>query len=551
MFKKTKIAIATAAMLGSVVAIPVAEAVSVNPDGTGQVLIFPYYNTNAGFQTNFSFRNTHNEYKAVKVRFRESENSNDVLDFNVYMSPFDVFTFALKGTASNPVLVTSDRTCTFPTVPAAPVPLKGDVYKATTPEDAKEGYVEIIEMGVIQDLKLDGDDADNVFGDGASIRAGLLHDSTGTPSDCSVIGKALTDGAWTRGGAAKTSVAGVITEFHVRATPAGFDTPTGGLQGSSILLDVANGAAFVADPVALVNYANDTTVANGMNGAQYYLPDDSLYFLFPSLASGNVQGSEVIADNAMTLRTAVWPLVKADWGLSDPSAVLTNDAQGPASGINPFPIAHALAATEINNSYFISPTFDAATDWVVTFPMRKHAIWNNFQYDGLGITAETHPVLNFKETAAKDDVKFRSSQAFWDREEQQPQTVSTSGFSPVVGAASTDVILEREVNILTFSPAEGDSKAVLGSSFADPFTMESGFTSGWARLKHAISYNVDTQNPRYIAWTDGAVVPAESAANRYNGVPTMGFAAIRGNTGIEGKDVGETVPHAFTRVRGN
>jgi hypothetical protein len=182
--------------------------------------------------------------------------------------------------------------------------------------------------------------------------------------------------------------------------------------------------------------------------------------------------------------------------------------------------------------------------------MRKHAIWNNFQYDGVGITADTHPVNQFKKVA-DDDVKFKSSKAFWDREEQQPTTVSVSDFSPVVGEASTDVVLEREVNILTFSPAEGDAKAVLGSSFADPFTMESGFTSGWARLVHAVGYNVDTENARYTLWTDGAVVPAESAANRYNGVPTMGFAAIRGNTGIEGKDVGETVPHAFIRVRGN
>ncbi|MCF6202246.1 MAG: hypothetical protein L3J59_01050 [Methylococcaceae bacterium] len=539
MFKKTKIAIATAAMLGSVAAIPVAEAVAVNPDGTGQVLIYPYYNTNAGFQTNFSFRNTKDEFKAVKVRLRESENSNDVLDFNVYMSPFDVFTFAVKGTASGPVLVTSDKTCTYPAVPATPVPLKGDVYKETTVDDAREGYVEVIEMGVI-DRTID---LDPVGGAAAvNISAGLDHGTTGVPADCSVITKALNEAKWTRGGAKSAPAA-----YHGgNASPAGFLTPTGGLQGSSILLDVANGAAFVADPVALVNYAFDD--AGVATGAQYYLPDDANFFLFPSLASGNVMTSEVIGDAGITMPTANWPLVIDDWGVRDPSAVLTNDTPGRASGLNPFPVSHALAATAINNSYFIDPGFDAATDWVVTFPMRKHGIFNNYTYDGGPVVANTHPVLNFVESAAKEDVKYVSSNAFWDREEQQPQAVSTSGFSPVVGAASTDVILEREVNILTFAPAEGDAKAVLGSGFADPFTMEAGFISGWARLNLSGTYNLTTANARWATWTGTPVGPDDV---KFSGVPTLGFAAIRGNTGIEGKDVGETVPHSFTRVRGN
>ena len=528
---------ATAAMLGSVAVAPVAQAVSVNADGSGQVLIFPYYNTNAGFQTNFSFRNTKDEFKAVKVRLRESENSNDVLDFNVYMSPFDVFTFAIKGTASGPVLVTSDKTCTYPTVPAAPVPLKGDVYKETNTEDAREGYVEVIEMGEILDTTL----VAIAPAAGVRVQPGLDHGTTGVPGDCSVITKALADGTWTRGGAKS----GAATYHATNASPAGFGTPTGGLQGSSILLDVANGAAFVADPVALVNYAVSEGAAPAATGAQYYLPDDGDYFLLPSLASGNVMTSEVMSDNAATLQTVTWGLVAADWGLSDPTAFRTNDESGVASGLNPYPIAHALAATEINNSYFIDPGFDAATDWVVTFPSRKHGIFNNYAYDGLGITAETHPVLNFKETAAKDDVKYKSSDAFWDREEQQPVNVSTSGFSPVVGAASTDVILEREVNILTFAPAEGDAKTVLGSQFADPFTMEAGFISGWARLKLAKTYDLGAHA------IVGTWAAAPAGGTSYEGVPTLGFAAIRGNTGIDGKDVGETVPHAFTRKRGN
>jgi hypothetical protein len=46
-----------------------AQAVNVNPDGLGQVLLYPYYTTNNGNQTIVSVVNTTNQAKAVKVRF--------------------------------------------------------------------------------------------------------------------------------------------------------------------------------------------------------------------------------------------------------------------------------------------------------------------------------------------------------------------------------------------------------------------------------------------------------------------------------------------------
>ena len=77
-----------------------AHAVNLNPDGLGQALIYPYYGVNSGNQTIISVVNTANDVKAVKVRFLESRNSREVIDFNLYLSPFDVWTgsvFALDG----------------------------------------------------------------------------------------------------------------------------------------------------------------------------------------------------------------------------------------------------------------------------------------------------------------------------------------------------------------------------------------------------------------------------------------------------------------------
>ena len=76
-----------------------AGAVNLNPDGLGQVLLYPYYTVNGGQQTVLSVINTTAVGKAVKVRFLEGYNSREVLDFNLFLSEFDVWTasvFALS-----------------------------------------------------------------------------------------------------------------------------------------------------------------------------------------------------------------------------------------------------------------------------------------------------------------------------------------------------------------------------------------------------------------------------------------------------------------------
>ena len=61
-----------------------ANAVDLNPDGLGQVLIYPYYTVNKSQDTLFSVVNTDPvNGKAVKVRFLEGYNSREVLDFNL------------------------------------------------------------------------------------------------------------------------------------------------------------------------------------------------------------------------------------------------------------------------------------------------------------------------------------------------------------------------------------------------------------------------------------------------------------------------------------
>ena len=98
-FNKKSLCVALAAT-GLLGAAGVAQAVNLSEDGTGNVLIFPYYTVNttaAGNAANtyINITNTTGCTKAVKVRFLEGRNSREVLDFNVFLSPFDMWTGAV------------------------------------------------------------------------------------------------------------------------------------------------------------------------------------------------------------------------------------------------------------------------------------------------------------------------------------------------------------------------------------------------------------------------------------------------------------------------
>lgn len=134
-----------------------AEAVNVNPDGLGQVLIYPYYtvrtNTaNNSFNTLLSVVNSTNSAKVVKVRFLEGKNSREVLDFNLFLSPFDVWTTAvIPDAGGGGKIITADKSCTIPAIPAGGQAFVNYAYSSdgggSSLDRTKEGYVEIIEMG--------------------------------------------------------------------------------------------------------------------------------------------------------------------------------------------------------------------------------------------------------------------------------------------------------------------------------------------------------------------------------------------------------------------
>lgn len=506
MFKKNKVAISVATgILGAVGVITSAQAVHVNPDGTGQVLLFPYFNANEGYVTNINLVNSTDQTKAVKIRFREGKNSNDVLDFNIYMSPQDIWTGSVKAGddgAGNAVgmLSTNDRTCTLPTLAScddgkclAEQAFTGhNVYKGVTAEDTREGYVEVIEMGVVED---------------STVKAGVLH-SNGKPANC----KAVED-AWrtvAQGGK------GTFTQ-GIGAAASGLSSPTGGLFGSSAVLNVGMGSAFAVDPVAIDNYSTQ---------AQHWLSDDPDHFLLPSLASGNVTTSSVMTKNA----AGESELVVTDWNTPGDACLDLADPLTPTCGANPYPVAHVLLAPHLMNEYFLDPTdgYDGHTDWVVTFPMKKH-----------GINLET------------TDVAVSFENGIYDREEGKAGVKTTSGFgfSPVLpGKKPDDTILGREVNVISFKstdPSYDASRSVLSSNAKQSVSV-GAFVSGWARL----SFPGYSLADGFKSATGYSANPGTytAASNLYKGVPAVGAAFLEGNvTENANARFGDALPHKIQR----
>ncbi|MDL2339412.1 MAG: cell surface protein, partial [Pseudomonadota bacterium] len=67
-----------------------ATHLAISSDGTGHILLIPYFTVQNGNATLINLVNTDKTFgKAVKVRFRGAANSDDVFDFQVFLSPGD------------------------------------------------------------------------------------------------------------------------------------------------------------------------------------------------------------------------------------------------------------------------------------------------------------------------------------------------------------------------------------------------------------------------------------------------------------------------------
>lgn len=208
-----------------------ASAVHVNPKGHGEVLIYPYYTVNNDLNTLYSVVNASNKGKALVVRFREGKRGRSVLEFNLYLSAFDVWVGALVSNPSSisghqgedAVLhISADASCA-PFLNKSGQEFLPWQIDLDAPDDnmkrSTEGYLEIIEMGVLA----------------GPAAEWVNHGAEGIPNSCISFVQDWEDGDWDSGD---------------------FNNPSGGLSGSASLVNVAEGVAMTYDAIPLDDFWN-------------------------------------------------------------------------------------------------------------------------------------------------------------------------------------------------------------------------------------------------------------------------------------------------------
>ncbi len=295
-----------------------AFAVNIDQDGHGSALLFPAYTVENGNSTYVSVTNTTDKFKAVKVRFVEGMNSAEVLDFNLYLSPQDVWSGMVVPTADGAKLVSNDTSCISANkdgFPAAGMAFRNFEYagpKADAPAEfqgldrARVGHFEVIEMGDI--------DPALVLNTGVTAGVAIKH-VNGVPGSCAAI-----NSAWNNGGTWKT------------LPSAGMNPGTGGLYGTAAIVNVDAGWASTYDATALANFAASQIHAE----------------------PGLVTPSLTQAAPEATFKEGTVAIPDSNRGIDAVSAVLMKEA--------------------IQNDYLIGAGLNAQTDMVVTFPTKRQYV---------------------------------------------------------------------------------------------------------------------------------------------------------------------------------
>jgi hypothetical protein len=307
---------------------PAAHAMSMNPHGTGQVLVFPYYTANGGNDTLIAIANTTAHAKAVKVRFHEGYDGRGVLDLDVYLAPHAEWAASVTSAGTDTAvarLVTASDACTVPALTALPSGARSidfsaasfageDTYTGptgnsdggpTTPDRTREGHFDVFEMGEVTGNAHGGLDA-------------ISPPGGGTPDCGSIVS------AWSSGG------------YWSANANADLSPPAGGLYGTEYVVDVARGTLFSADAAAIDGFRD---------AALHTAPGSPAPDLDSASADANGRYAALVIADGKPLQLEYANAIDA---------------------------LSALFMTDMLRGDFVrDPSLGADTDWIVTAPTKR------------------------------------------------------------------------------------------------------------------------------------------------------------------------------------
>jgi len=454
----------TAAVLGAMGVAGSAQAIVVNPNNTGEALLYPYYTVNAvggnSWWTFLSVANTTTNVKVVKVRFREGKNSAEVLDFNLYLSPNDMWTGAVlpasADSASPAHLVTNDVSCTNPPIPATGVDFrnysyKGDILAHDGLDRTREGYIEIFEMGEL----------DPTAGPGTAA----VHGSSGSPSCAGLTG------------------------LSVPAVAAAIPPIAGGIFGNGTLINVNSGRDTMY---------NATAFANWNTGNKDY---NEIGTTFPKWADTTPPASVVVTPLNTYFST---------FGAGANLLALPGD--------NAF--ISTIMHTNVLNEYVLDTASNSNTDWVLTFPDK-----NTFITPSIVDLPYTNS-LTASGACEQISVTYFNREELTQGGPNIDFSPTPPGATPNSMCWESTVLSFR--NGTTHAPSTpAVPSLVLGSQNVTAIGLASTFQNGWANLRFvnpgASATGLVPTASASLANTDGGAGTVNAGAATFLGLPTIGF----------------------------
>jgi hypothetical protein len=436
-----------------------ATELEINKDGKGHILLVPYYNASENNTTVINLVNSDTSNgKALKVRFRGANNSDDVFDFTLFMSPGDVWSGAVVHNAGSAALVTNDNSCVLPADAGinsgTPANFVTSRLGNAGAKGTLEGYVEVLTMA---DIPLNNSS-------GALYKA-IKHVNGVAPCFTAAEYNTLL-----------TQLADPV------AVPPGMTNPTTGMFANWTIINVNNVSSWGGDATAVEARVG----AGGAAGA-----GNIVYF--PQLndaVTGTI--SDFTADPLLTTGKVVPRL----YDLPDLSTPYTGAGVAATQADN---LTGALAVKAVQNEFITSASVAGSTDWVFSMPTRRYSV--ALDYAAVTVPPATAPEYRVFRTGATyftttntsvDSSAARVGQAgersicvslgsnaldYRDRSERTP---APGGFVISPNQPAAGMSFCGEASVLSFNSA---TSSVLGAAIGqNGVTLNAGFNEGWASI---------------------------------------------------------------------
>jgi len=568
------LALSVALALGGVAG-TASAAINVEQDGIGHSLVVPYFTTQSGQHTYLNIVNTDTTNgKAVKVRFRGALDSDDIFDFQVFLSPGDVWVADVQPTADGKgtALYTSDNSCTLPKnvgkdwtqsangswVPGANSTFVTARLKSDDPVGVKEGYVEIFNMADIAPKvhTLTAGKADAAYDTTANpLFTAIKHVNGVAPCTGDTDSVSGVVGAVERNNFDSFSTANQAT-LQLSA-------PTATLFGDWVILNTTDNSAysawataFQADTATRLVYSAQTTAAittaaDAIAGVEFGSGTVSA-----DPANGNY-GLRATAD-AVLLNSAKTGVSTAKYDFPDMStpyevSTTTSSAQALA-------LSNSLLRSATTGEFMSDMTSGVtlATDWVFSQPTRRYHVAGRGGKYAFGSNANT-TAADFSAYTLTGPYLSSSTQfvtfaadghgacvqvgdyAPWDRNERTKDGGSSEiVVSPSIPGVTAKVYLCNEAGVVSLNNGAAAATGVLKSATSSVKIGSNGYAG-------AIDV---TFSPAALTKTGWATLSLVAPTNTAGGLPLLGqqFSKFVAGANAAAAGYGTNYDHRFTPV---